>query len=397
MRLWRRRAGAGAGAGGDVRPRILRKTISTSSLWRRRQRPTEPEPETDADAEAGATVYECAGAGSSGSVVSSSSTLVFPLSPTFELELEKAVDMAPSRACAWSYEASRSLRTLTPYPLSMVDTAMSLHAGGWEAALDIGCGLGQLSLHLASRFARVYGQDASARAIQLARTVMALPAAELAEHLLPCPPSAEAIVYAVAAGEAPSLPPGEQVDLIAFGASLQCMDWSRNNWDSWAPLLRPGGSVLVLGTRSVLRDVAPAPLRALLLDLPASLPSLRPFFSSPPGLHTHGLYSAQLWPWHWHHPTPHRGTWDPSSFTYISFPDLGRGLTTPRRQVEWIRSTPGYSRMLAANAEQRIAALTDQDMAAQAVREICASSGIDYEHPIEYITEGVVISFRRHL
>ncbi len=156
---------------------------------------------------------------SSPSLASSASSLVFPLDPEFEIELEIALEMAPHNlGSAWShdsYNAMQYLRARTPYPPTMTDTAFDYHAQGdrrtaqthdsgrWQSALEIGCGPGQMSIHLATHFAKVYGQDPSPNMLKLANTVKQMSEEELAEVRLPPVQDPERIEFSEARGEDP--------------------------------------------------------------------------------------------------------------------------------------------------------------------------------------------------
>ena len=81
-----------------------------------------------------------------------------------------------------------------------------------------------MSIHLATRFAKVYGQDVSPNMLKLANTVKHMSPEELAEVRLPPVQDPDRIEYREARGEDPVLPPGEKVDLIMMAACIHWMD-----------------------------------------------------------------------------------------------------------------------------------------------------------------------------
>lgn len=401
-----------------------------------------------------------------GSVASSTSSLLFPLHPDFELELEIALEMAPHElGSAWShdsYNAMQYLRARTPYPPTMTETAFDYHQQGdgkskgvdrWQSALEIGCGPGQMSVHLATRFARVYGQDPSPNMLKLANTVKHMSAQELAEVHLPRVQDPTRIEYLQARGEDPVLPLGEKVDLIMMAACIHWMDWEtpEANWTKWASVLKPGGTLVVTGGRPVIGPYTGEkgdqlrPLRDWLLDFPLNYPEINEFYGTTKvvrELRSGGLYRKLPMPWH-HNPEL-EALWDRDSYCWIpiddctvlgeqatssqlskvddpeqftcminnlpewlrpsvrraakcdnSHGDLVITLTTPRKMADWLRSTSGYLKFMQDHPEQRKLSLQDRDFAAVELQKICDSIGIDFDAEIECHHSGALLAIRR--
>ncbi|KAJ9477518.1 putative S-adenosylmethionine-dependent methyltransferase CRG1 [Pseudozyma hubeiensis] len=401
-----------------------------------------------------------------GSEASSTSSLLFPLHPEFELELEIALEMAPHQlGSAWShdsYNAMQYLRARTPYPPTMTDTVFdyhtqsdtsSKHTDRWQSALEIGCGPGQMSIHLATRFARVYGQDPSPNMLKLANTVKQMPEEELAEVHLPAVRDATRIEFAQARGEDPTLPPGEKVDLIMMAACIHWLDWERPeaNWTKWASLLKPGGTLVVTGGRPVIGPYTGEkgdqirPLRDWLLDFPLNYPEIDRYYGTSKmiqDLRSGGLYRKLPMPWD--HNSELEALWDRESYCWIpiddctvlgeqatsshlskvddperfasminnlpewirpgvrratkcdnSHGDLIVSMTTPRKMADWVRSTSGYLKFMQDNAEQRKLSLQDQDFAAVELKKVCEAIGIDFDAEIQCHHSGAVLAIRR--
>lgn len=407
------------------------------------------------------------------SLSSSSSSLTFPLHPDFEAELEIALEMAPhSLGSAWShdsYNAMQYLRARTPYPPTTTETIFNYHARGsgsdksnsadrWRSALEIGCGPGQMSIHLATRFAKVYGQDVSPNMLKLANTVKHMSPEELAEVRLPPVQDPDRIEYREARGEDPVLPPGEKVDLIMMAACIHWMDWETHesrvgNWTKWASVLKPGGTMVITAGRPIIgpytgeRGDQLRPLRDWLLDFPIQYPEIDgyyyPSFSETTRiLRAGGLYRKLPMPWDFDPALDQ--LWERSSYTWIpiddctvlgdkatsarlctvddaeeiaallrklpdwlqssarraahcdnSGGDLVISMTTPRKMADWARSTSGYLKFLQERPDQKTLSLQDQDFAAVEIKKVCDSIGIDYDEEIECHHSSGVLCLRR--
>ncbi|GAC97050.1 hypothetical protein PHSY_004634 [Pseudozyma hubeiensis SY62] len=401
-----------------------------------------------------------------GSESSSTSSLFFPLHPEFELELEIALEMAPhDLGSAWShdsYNAMQYLRARTPYPPTVTETVFDYHAqrdsssnstDRWQSALEIGCGPGQMSIHLATRFARVYGQDPSPNMLKLANTVKHMSEEELAEVHLPAVRDPMRIEFSEARGEDPILPPGEKVDLIMMAACIHWLDWQRPeaNWTKWASLLKPGGTLIVTGGRPAIGPYTGEkgdqirPLRDWLLDFPLNCPEIERYYGTSTivqELRSGGLYRKLSMPWD--HDTSLEALWDRDSYCWIpiddctvlgeqatssqlskvddperfasminqlpewiapsvrravrcdnSHGDLIVSMSTPRKMADWVRSSSGYLKFMHDNAEQRKLSLQDQDFVAVELQKVCQSIGIDFDAEIECHHSAAFLAIRR--
>lgn len=84
------------------------------------------------------------------------------------------------REGAWtvsSEAASEYLQARIPYQQFVIDTIFAYHEHSskgkakWDACLDLGCGPGQLGIHMSRRFKKIYGRDVSQKMIDIARTL----------------------------------------------------------------------------------------------------------------------------------------------------------------------------------------------------------------------------------
>ncbi|SNX82591.1 related to TMT1 - trans-aconitate methyltransferase [Melanopsichium pennsylvanicum] len=406
---------------------------------------------------------------SASSLSSSAYSLVFPLDPEFEAELDIALEMAPHElGSAWShdsYNAMQYLRARTSYPPTMTQTAFDYHAQGdkdssngerWNSALEIGCGPGQMSIHMATRFGKVFGQDPSPNMLKLANTVKLMSAQDLADVKLPPVNNPDRIEFMQARGEDPVLPRGEKVDLIMMAACIHWMDWETPestiyNWRKWASLLKPGGTLIVTGGRPVIGPYTSEkgdqirPLRDWFLDFPSQYPEIDSYYGAHgavQALRTGGLYRKLAMPWD--HDAALAELWDKHSYCWIpiddctvlgeaatssrlskvddpeefaatlsklphwirpgvrraaqcnnSHGDLVVSSTTPRKLVDWVRSTSAYLKYLQNNPEQKKLSLQDQDFAAVEVAKVCESIGIAFDSDIELHHSGAVLGIRR--
>lgn len=91
---------------------------------------------------------------------------------------------------AWSVSteaASQYLRARIPIPPYLIDYCFAYHElsgkspAKWDAVLDLGCGPGQLAVHMSKRFKHVYGRDVSQQMIDIARTLPRMDDDELKE------------------------------------------------------------------------------------------------------------------------------------------------------------------------------------------------------------------------
>jgi len=314
-----------------------------------------------------------------------------------------------------------------------------------------------MSIHLATRFAKVYGQDPSTNMLELANTVKRMSAEELAEVRLPPVQDPDRIEYIQARGEDPKLPPGEKVDLIMMAACIHWMDWdtpesSRANWTKWASVLKPGGTLVVTGGRAQLGpydsgDKADQirPLRDWLLDFPCNYPEIDRYYGGSTmvqELRTGGLYRKLPMPWD--HSAELEELWDRDSYCWIPIDDctvLGEQatsarlakvddpvefaamlknlpewirpgvrraafcdnsggdlvvtMTTPRKMADWVRSTSGYLKFLQDNPEQKKLSLQDEDLAAVELQKVCKSIGIGFDSEVECHHSSAILCIRR--
>lgn len=402
----------------------------------------------------------------------SASSSIFPLDPDFEVELDIALEMAPHElGSAWSqdsYNAMQYLRARTPYPPTMTETAFDYHkqldrsanspndGDRWKSALEIGCGPGQMSIHLATRFHKVYGQDPSPNMLKLANTVKHMSPEDLADVRLPPVQDPERIEYLEARGEDPVLPAGEKVDLIMMASCIHWMDWetpesSRANWTKWASVLKPGGTLVVVGGRPIIGPYTGEegdqirPLRDWLLDFPTHSPEINRYYGASQmqeDLRTGGLYRKLPMPWDY---SPALASlWDRTSYTWIPIDDctvLGEAATssrlsrvddpehfaatlnnlpnwlqpgvrravycdnsggdlvvsttTPRKMADWVRSTSAYLKYLGDNPEQKKLSLQDEDWAAVEIKKICKQARIKFDQEIECHHSGAILCIRR--
>ncbi|UZJ56190.1 hypothetical protein CBS101457_005510 [Exobasidium rhododendri] len=91
--------------------------------------------------------------------------------------------------------ASDYLLARIPIPQYVVDYVFAYHERSsnaedvrWEAALDLGCGPGQLATHLSTRFRHIYGRDTDEQMIQIARALPRMDRESLQRLGLPKPP-----------------------------------------------------------------------------------------------------------------------------------------------------------------------------------------------------------------
>lgn len=359
----------------------------------------------------------------------------------------------PSLGSAWShesYDAIQYLKARTPYPPTITRTMFDYHAQthpepekGWSSALDIGCGPGQMSVHLATRFARVHGQDPSPNMLRLAESVKNMSAEQLADFRLPPVSDPDRIDYHEGKGEAPHLPAGEKVDFIMMASCIHWMDWStletcKANWTKWASLLQPGGTLVVTGGRAMIGPYTGPegdrikPLREFFLNFPSQYSHIDVFKTHNEKydqLRQGGLY--RNFPMPWEHDSSLGELWDKSSFCWVpiddpsvigtmdgeqvlstlpdwlpqsarraahcdgSQGDLVISKTTARKMLEFIRSSSGYIRYMEQVPEQKKLSLQDQDFAAIDVQKICADTGIGFDEEVDCHHTGVFLGIRR--
>ncbi|PWN52861.1 S-adenosyl-L-methionine-dependent methyltransferase, partial [Violaceomyces palustris] len=352
---------------------------------------------------------------------------------------------------AWSeasYVAGLYLKARTPYPQVIPHFIYDYHTyhvrrgdtlqPGWQAALDIGCGPGQLAIHLSTRFRRVLGIDPSEGMIALAETVKALGKEVLSSNGLPEVTQDSVIDYRKGFGESTNLS-GKSVDLIVLGASAHCLDWSSPSatssiWREWARILRPGGSLIITGTRPIVGPfVGPdgekvGPLRDWLQNFALPPSPLATFYDQRVTEKSIGggtMYSKIPMPWEqedgdlcelWDSeskvhlviddPSPLNRSnqripsWaSPALIRAIRGDNSNRDLivtrTSPKHLTAWIRSTSGYRKMLEENFDQRLLALEERDVAAVEMKRICDESGIGWEEEMECHHPGTVLAIRR--
>ncbi|KAN0060916.1 hypothetical protein ACQY0O_006650 [Thecaphora frezii] len=303
----------------------------------------------------------------------------------------------------------------------------------WQRALDIGCGPGQLALHLATRFHTVYAQDPSHSMLHLASNLKRMSPQELARHSLPAVQDPHRIHLQQASGQEPVLPPGVQLDVITLGCCINWLDWSspQRIWRRWSSLLCPGGSLFILGLRPIVgpltgqRGSQLAPLRDYLLRLWFQ-PRIRDYFDQDMMqrmFSSDGFYARETMPWDLDDDELKR-LWNRDDYVFLpldeadgqlrcadpswipgnvmrtlrsdnSQGDLAIVSTTPRQQAQWARSTSGYVKLLAQDPQQRERAKTDEDIVAVEIRRICKEIGIGYDEEIQRHQAGVVIGLRR--
>ncbi|KAE8260446.1 hypothetical protein A4X13_0g323 [Tilletia indica] len=165
-----------------------------------------------------------------------------------------AIDILPRTS---SIPSSTHSATDTRSPMSRSQSSSSQQPS-WESALDLACGHGTLAFHLKTRFVHVFGRDPNAEAIIMARSLQKLEPGELDSDRLP-PQSGSTIDFGIGSVLDPNLPTAS-VDLITIGSAAHKFDWSTQEsrkaiWNSIARILRPGGTLAVLGLRVVIAEI----------------------------------------------------------------------------------------------------------------------------------------------
>lgn len=175
---------------------------------------------------------------------------------------EEEHDWEAQAVAGLDYIAARPI-----YPSYLISAMLAYHhaafvthnssKGKRQAALDLGSGPGQLAFHLATKFDRVYARDPSEDSIKMGRGLVTLIKKDqnTTNHVRNKLGIADAIDgqrvdFAVGSAVSPNV--GEQVDSITIANALHCFDWStpescRILWSTWTKLLRPGGTVFVIG------------------------------------------------------------------------------------------------------------------------------------------------------
>ncbi|KAK0568496.1 hypothetical protein OC861_001901 [Tilletia horrida] len=269
----------------------------------------------------------------------------------------------------------------------------------WDSALDLACGHGPLAFHLNTRFAQVYGRDPDAEAIIIARSLQQLDPDEVDPDLFPVQQS-NSINFGTGSALDSNLEPGS-VDLITIGSAAHKFDWSSTQsrqslWTSWARLLRPGGTLAVLGLRLVIADVVhsdtnhPDPNQRGLscarelqgyFDALPEHPSLARFFSKhAASLGARDLYSSLPLPWdddddegqHDRH-----SLWSKGSQQYERYqtPSQDAKPTALSARLRWFRSLAGYRTYLSSSPAELVASRHDNDIIGRGVKQICRKHG----------------------
>jgi ubiquinone/menaquinone biosynthesis C-methylase UbiE len=163
---------------------------------------------------------------------------------------------------AWSVSteaASEYLRARIPFPQYLIDYCFAYHElsgrkpAKWDAVLDLGCGPGQLAVHMNKRFKRIYGRDTSQNMIDIAKTLTTkMDDDELKEVGLFKPASDRIFDFALGSADALNMP-NDSVDMIIIGSANHWFDWSTKEsstkiWQEWTRVLRPNGSILIISS-----------------------------------------------------------------------------------------------------------------------------------------------------
>ncbi|CAO1637048.1 unnamed protein product [Sympodiomycopsis kandeliae] len=266
-----------------------------------------------------------------------------------------------------------------------------------DAVLDLGCGAGQLTCHLARYFRLVYARDPDAEMVKMCRLMVALygPRRSLnhAHEYLQVPSRqsrGQQRIFDIANGSDDDLNMTPQsVDCIIACNSAHLWDWSAPQavYDRLSTVLKAGGSLIIIGSRPLagryILDPDNGPETTLvnnhLSNLIKGLPSDLNAYTSSPRFQIGFMEMYQNLPL----PTESR-LWNLTTCTYskwITTPDTSSS-TEPRRThwnlgeiVSWLRSLPPYQ--LHAGARQTDEAL-NRDLAARLVKEACEKDGVNF-------------------
>lgn len=126
------------------------------------------------------------------------------------------------------------------------------HSSKWGTVLDLGCGFGPLLPQLSQRFKRAVARDPDAESIQLAKALLWLGDEALAAHGLPAIRRGTHFDIAVGSDSGLDMAPSS-VDCIIAASSAHLWDWSNpaGLYSRLADILRPGGTLIILGTKPI--------------------------------------------------------------------------------------------------------------------------------------------------
>ncbi|PWN26894.1 S-adenosyl-L-methionine-dependent methyltransferase [Jaminaea rosea] len=282
------------------------------------------------------------------------------------------------------------------------------HSSKWGTVLDLGCGFGPLLPQLSQRFKRVVARDPDAESIQLAKALLWLGDEALAAHGLPAIHRGTHFDIAVGSDSGLDVAPSS-VDCIIAASSAHLWDWydPAGLYSRLANILRPGGTLIILGTKPIAlpptaRSGRPSCLTTLTAH-PVKHVGAEAEQSPSSMLGSESLYSTLLMP-------ADNSQWDVASHSYWIFgpyraagfvdvesqdpPDwLAKHIAeclraskegqvdssdktwTPRGIAAWLRQTPLFASLREADPRERMLASLDQDRAAQLVRGACEEDG----------------------
>lgn len=116
----------------------------------------------------------------------------------------------------------------------------------YTAAVDMGCGPGQMTYLLSSAFQEVIGVDPSEVMVEAARD------SKLVDETLGLKiPEGHKVSFQVSPGESSGLPSGK-FDLVSAATSSHWLPWKRGDppgkfiWKEMSRLLKPGGSLVFM-------------------------------------------------------------------------------------------------------------------------------------------------------
>ena len=368
---------------------------------------------------------------------------------------------------AWNsegYEAEQYIRARPIYPPILVDLILSYHrhfstSPHFTGVADIGCGPGQLAINFSHHFHHTYGVDPSPRSLVLAESLQKFTKDQGAVYGLPTP-SPKPIEYKQGTASGTSLP-DQCVDLIVAGScahwwGLDDLETRNKTWLEFARILRPGGTVAIIGHRAVIgpaRGASEADERIKnafgverILKDPEVIAQLEKagvdplaFISqgeesSDPlsakkaivlnrigGSRRYGLITLPSDDTVWEtsssshaflgidlpddhfierKPDPMPGWAPPVIHEYLASSASERrslvpGTTTPKARAELARSASWYIRYLEQNPEEKALVASDGDWIGRKLKNICEEEGIAYEQEIEQRVGFLVVFFRR--
>lgn len=135
----------------------------------------------------------------------------------------------------------------------LLDRALAYHrkqvSPSWNTVLDLGCGAGQLSLLLSQHFQHVFARDPSVEMVALAELLcLQSTEEELSRHGLPKPIG---VIHVGLGSDSTPQVASHSIDCIIACSSAHLWNWknARDVYRTLAAILRPGGSLIILGSR----------------------------------------------------------------------------------------------------------------------------------------------------